>query len=588
MAHNPDSDQHKRKRDVIDDNGSQAHADRIPQPPPPQSGKSHHISHLLVDHCPCWEYAALRFSQFYEIQHPHSCLNLFLCGCLGIFREKKIALFYFHRNAIPINYLSKTHATKLKLIQGDSDTFSDVLTLVSEYEGVLNRHESLAFNLGAKLTGARLLKAMEGAFEGAITTTPPQNMFTPDPVTWLDIVEFAKANPGEFSLSATPSGMRCCHFPLKGVQVEIGEDDWRLIVSGALDRFRLVPPQPLEEDETAEMATLEILDQRLQVLIKRADEVARRARQLNYHLSGRRASIHARRSSQAASGSGFQPVNSARPTGASPGYDLHADLLQQFLVPSQSSAPRLSSVSSVPPTPNTMVTASSTPRTSIQQPSLLASNRPSPGYASEPTVKDVEEENRTLATARIDKLTRGNAIQPPCDRCRRLKTQCIKHLTACQGCTKKHTKCTWKKLTDEEVAWLKGENSGEGDDDEDEPSQPSSRSSFPAGYSVSGPSELKSDSERGEDPGASRLGLRIAVGRHVDDIWRKGPATPSTSRDDIMEVDPRDTRRGQYSTEQGGYGTSVPSVDAMMRHVASLASARADAATTPREGQHGR
>lgn len=42
MAHNPDSDQHKRKRDISDDNGSQApHADRIPQPPPPQSGMSH-------------------------------------------------------------------------------------------------------------------------------------------------------------------------------------------------------------------------------------------------------------------------------------------------------------------------------------------------------------------------------------------------------------------------------------------------------------------------------------------------------------------------------------------------------------------
>lgn len=41
MAHNPDSaEPHKRKRDISDDNGNQpGHAaDRIPQPPPPQSG----------------------------------------------------------------------------------------------------------------------------------------------------------------------------------------------------------------------------------------------------------------------------------------------------------------------------------------------------------------------------------------------------------------------------------------------------------------------------------------------------------------------------------------------------------------------
>ncbi|KAJ8119745.1 hypothetical protein ONZ43_g3374 [Nemania bipapillata] len=182
-------------------------------------------------------------------------------------------------NSVPINYLSRSLAVKLKLIQGDSDTFSDVLGLINEYEG------NLAFNLGAKLTGSRLLKAMEGAFEGSITTTPPQTQFTPDPVTWLDIVDFAKSHPQEFQLSSTPTNQRYCQFSLKGVPVEIGEDDWRLIVSGALDRFRLVPPQPLEEDETAELATVEILEQRLQVLIKKADEVARRARQLNYHLS---------------------------------------------------------------------------------------------------------------------------------------------------------------------------------------------------------------------------------------------------------------------------------------------------------------
>ncbi|KAI1495811.1 hypothetical protein F5X99DRAFT_402342 [Biscogniauxia marginata] len=526
MAHNPESDQHKRKRDVADDNGNQtAHADRIPQPPPPQSG-----------------------------------------------------------NTVPINYLSKAHSVKLKLIQGDSESFSDVLTLINEYEGVLNRHESLAFNLGAKLTGSRLLKAMEGAFEGPITTTPPQTIFTSDPVTWLDIVQFAKSNPGEFTLSANPSGIRSCQFPLKGVQVEISEDDWRLIVSGALERFRLVPPQPLEEDETAELTTLEILEQRLQVLIKKADEVARRARQLNYHLSGRKASIHARRSSQSAPSSGFQPVNASRPSGPNLGYDLHADLLQQFSSPPQPSGHRLSSVSSVPPTPNTLRTTTPTPRASMQHPNLLTSNRPSPGFAPEPAVKDIEEENRALVTSRIEKLARGDVINPPCDRCRRLKTPCIKHLTACQGCTKKHARCVWKGLTEEEMIWLKGEGGSDGDDDDDETRDP------PTGTLRSGSQprigNLRGGSDRGEDPSTSRPGSRIAIGRHADDIWRKGPETAIRGKDDSMDIDPRDTPKPDESTEKGPYsGIPGMSVDNMIRHMASAASARADAAAASREGQ---
>ncbi|KAI1472325.1 uncharacterized protein F4812DRAFT_8927 [Daldinia caldariorum] len=524
MAPNPDSDQHKRKRDISDDNGSQApHADRIPQPPPPQSA--------------------------------------------------------------PINYLSKAHSVKLKLIQGDSDTFSDVLTLVNEYEGVLNRHESLASNLGAKLTGSRLLKAMEGAFEGSITTTPPQTIFSPDPVTWLDIVEFAKAKPGEFVLTPSPNGGRCCQFPLKGIQVEIGEDDWRLIVSGALDRFRLVPPQPLEEDETAELATLEIVEQRLQVLIKKADEVARRARQLNYHLSGRKASIHARRASQSASGSTFQAVNQSMGSGANPGYDLHADLLQQFLAPSQPSSHRISSVGSIPPTPNPMAaTTTSTPRTSIQQQqqALIGSNRPSPSYPTEPAMRDAEEENRALVTAKIERLARGDIIHPPCDRCRRLKTQCIKHLTACQGCTKKHARCVWKYLTEEEVAWLKGEAGGDGDDDGDEPRDPSRAIFGPQSHVEFG--ERRRESEHGEEPSTSRSGSRIAIGRPADDVWRKGPET-QISRHETMEVDVRDARQGQeYQRKEAGSGM-FREPKSMLSHMASVASAAADAAVISR-GSH--
>ncbi|KAK8070455.1 hypothetical protein PG997_010658 [Apiospora hydei] len=404
MAPNSDSEPHKRKRND-DDAGQGARPERIPQPPPPQLG-----------------------------------------------------------NAAQISYISRTNVTRLKLIHGDGDTFSDVLTLISEYEGVLNRQESLASNLGAKLTGPRLLKAMEGVFEGTIITRPPQTAFTQDPVTWLDIVEFAKSNPSEFGLTLSPAGQRICQFRLKGVTVEISEDDWRLIVSGAMDRFRLVPAQPLEEDENVEFATLEILEQRLKMLYRKADEVARRARQLNYQLSGRKAAINARRSPQSST-PGFQAVNHIVRAAAAPapGYDLNADLLQQYLAmaPGQSINPNHphNHRVSLPPTPGTLATASSTPRISAPQPPPMSSNQPSPSYSSEPLNRDIHEEHRALVTAHIDKLGRGDPINPPCDRCRRLKMPCLKKQTACQGCTKKHARCMWEKITDDEVARLKGEHS---------------------------------------------------------------------------------------------------------------------------------
>jgi hypothetical protein len=39
-------------------------------------------------------------------------------------------------NQAPINYLARVNAGKLKLIQGDTETFTDVLTLINEYEGI--------------------------------------------------------------------------------------------------------------------------------------------------------------------------------------------------------------------------------------------------------------------------------------------------------------------------------------------------------------------------------------------------------------------------------------------------------------------
>lgn len=53
--------------------------------------------------------------------------------------------------------------------------------------------------------------------------------------------------------------------------------------------------------------------------------------------------------------------------------------------------------------------------------------------------------------ARMENLQRGERVLPPCDRCRRLHMDCLKNLTACMGCTKKHAKCSWKDVKQEEL-----------------------------------------------------------------------------------------------------------------------------------------
>ena len=42
--------------------------------------------------------------------------------------------------AAQINYLVKARSDKLKLVEGDSETFGDVLSMLDEYEGVYMNH----------------------------------------------------------------------------------------------------------------------------------------------------------------------------------------------------------------------------------------------------------------------------------------------------------------------------------------------------------------------------------------------------------------------------------------------------------------
>lgn len=61
-----------------------------------------------------------------------------------------------------------------------------------------------------------------------------------------------------------------------------------------------------------------------------------------------------------------------------------------------------------------------------------------------PHQKDNDEPYKAEMIARVEALKRGDRILPPCDRCRRLRMDCLKNLTACLGCTRKHAKCSWR------------------------------------------------------------------------------------------------------------------------------------------------
>ena len=269
------------------------------------------------------------------------------------------------------------------------------------------------------------------------------------PISWLDIVTFARSNPAEFGLSESSFGTKSCRVWIKGGHIEISEDDYRLIMSGAPER--MIPTQPIAEDESAELGTLNILESRLALLIKKADVVASKARQLNYHLKGRKTAIMARNVAEQPvseeirtfSPQPFSAVNSRSPAPVNgEAAKLQQELLEQFLAssrrPSVVARPKVSRVptSESPAFHHTFNQDTDTRRMSH------------PASSSD---DGIEGQYRVLMAAKIEKLAREDPIYPPCDRCRRLKFDCTKHLTACSACTKKHAKCSWRDVKEGEL-----------------------------------------------------------------------------------------------------------------------------------------
>ncbi|KAI9849880.1 MAG: hypothetical protein M1837_000094 [Sclerophora amabilis] len=510
-------------------------------------------------------------------------------------------------NHVQINYLARRYSEDLPLVTGE-DNLPTILSMIDSYEGVLQRHESMAANLGAKPKGQSLLGRFERMFDGPVKVIQSNARDGPA-VTWLDVVEFSKNRPEEFTLNQVRNGIRLCHIWVKSCKVEVMEDDYDVIKYNP----NPIPPQPIEEDERKELGTLEILDKRLQNVIALADAVSGRARQLNRRLRGRKSAMTGKRTtgppanseslgrSSGVNGgntanppshgdggtgessnrdfnrsshspkSGFVAVNSRQapqtngehyelgkavtdlgktvslqasenhPTSIGSGgetplngvsAETHADLLRKFSTSKQrnSAAGQAERLSDSPRPPSSAAQASTGLNSSSGGGSKgrkhsgseavgnvvvggSSSTVPISGSPSGPiphngnngtnnhnsnnhhhhhhhhsppihnnhsnnNSKSSSNSNKPLPTPaedggpykarmlnRVEQLSRGERIEPPCDRCRRLRIECSKNLTACMGCTKKHAKCSWKDVRAEEFVRSRDASEGDGDVD---------------------------------------------------------------------------------------------------------------------------
>jgi hypothetical protein len=172
-------------------------------------------------------------------------------------------------NHLQINYLARHNKDDLALASS-TDTMPEIIELLSQYHGVLERHESLACNLGARPLGPILINRFERLFDA-----PPKVLKSHGKdgnVTWLDVVEFARSKPDQFNLGQMSEGHKVCQFYTKQCRVQISEEDFVLISSGIPQK--MIPPQPIVEDEEKELGTLEILEDKLSKICQLADQGA--------------------------------------------------------------------------------------------------------------------------------------------------------------------------------------------------------------------------------------------------------------------------------------------------------------------------
>ena len=492
-----------------------------------------------------------------------------------------------NHNQLSINYLARHSAEDLPLINKE-ESLPNLLQLLSSYSAVLDRHESLASNLGARPLGPILIKRFERCFDApprivaahskGVVTSPSADDSSHS-ITWLEVIEFARSHPAQFTLTSFSEGSRVCQFyyPQKQLRVQVSEEDFLFINSGRCQE--LIPPLPIWEDEEKEFNTCDLLEAKLKELTNVADMVAARTRQLSHRLKGRKAAIQERR---AEGGSGTPAKASAPQTTTAPpgaggvglGHHHHqhsnalprpindssgasltqrSELLKHFESLPHNQHPnhdrggsgggghaqhqhrpsiggsgggggggggggahsrhpsiaagsgehlasyggsrhhdstgahheRTSNASSMSPGPSyphaaeshSYGTSHDRGTTHSGSGSHPSQHRPGSSAGASATKDPFSSNNnsaplrhnfsrplppalessqpfRPLCQAHMDSLPRGHRVLPPCDRCRRLRMDCVKNLTSCAGCTRKHARCHWRDVRREELVPL--------------------------------------------------------------------------------------------------------------------------------------
>ena len=139
---------------------------------------------------------------------------------------------------------------------------------IDGYEAVLQHHESLAANMGGKPLGQTLMKRFDRLWDGPVKVLYSQKEGNRS-VSWLDVVDHYRNKPRDFNLLENRHGMRMCHVWIRSCKVEVLEEDFSLIKSGMPQK--MIPPQPLAEDEEQELGTLDLLESRLLNVISQVD-----------------------------------------------------------------------------------------------------------------------------------------------------------------------------------------------------------------------------------------------------------------------------------------------------------------------------
>ena len=141
----------------------------------------------------------------------------------------------------------------------ETSSLRSLRSLQDKYKAVFDNGRSLAVARGGSISETVFKKRFEALLKGSIETSgSPKD----GPITWMQIVRFAKSNSKDFECEASRDNLHW--FQMDGVKVGIAYDDYLVICSGIL--FRLIAPSstPCRVDLRNELTYLTKLEKRLE------------------------------------------------------------------------------------------------------------------------------------------------------------------------------------------------------------------------------------------------------------------------------------------------------------------------------------